>query len=176
MAINHILRGLHDQSATNGFQDTVTMIVVTVTAGGSQDRQHRVESRIIVFGGLLTPTKGNSLLKGNGATGTMISVHWMFNQKIRRALGTNTANPGGYCYAAVKQDNLTELVGQSARNLTTQDGNRQIKQMVLGYQLLFIPNPGPLNYKLTFALSNLSPTMNFHLQTSPCCVVSFLVA
>lgn len=147
------------------------MIVVSVTDG-----PHRVESRIIVFGGLLTTTKGNSLLKGNGATGTMISVHWMFNQKIRSALRNNSANRGGHCYAAVQQENLAELVGQSARNLTTQDGNREIKQMVLRYQLLFIPIPATLNYKLTLALSNLSPTMDFHLQTSPSCVVSFLVA
>ena len=165
------LRGFHDQSPDRHFMDTVTAIVATI-ADGSQASV--VSSRIFLFGGLLIPCKGTCLLRGDGELGVIVSVHWLFNGRIRETLGTNPNNQVGFSYCAVDQDSFDSLLrGASNQVLKFADEDQKIELKILeNSQLIFQAKPR-MEYSLNIHLRDKTYRHNieFRVQTSPHCVV-----
>ena len=179
--VNLTLRKLHNESGA--WDETVTAIVSTIL----QSDTDNVKSFIVLFGGVLS-SKDNSLLRGEGRSGMILTLQWLYHKQLRATLRQLWALCFKSCertlgkppYLVVNQDWLTKFHLSNNAPYGAQtvlpcgNGCEATVTGLLKFTTMSNTSPHHPHYGITVHTSaNQQYTMNLFHWTSPNCVVSW---
>ena len=173
--VNLTLRKLHNESGS--WDETVTAIVSTIL----QRVTDNVESFIVLVGGVLS-SKDNSLLRGEGRSGMILTLQWLFHKRLRATLRDLWASCFKSCertlgkppYLVVNQDWLTKFHPSNKAHERSQavfptgNGREATITGLLKFTTMFDTSYHHPDYRVTVHTStNQQYTMNLFHLTSP---------